>query len=117
MPSEAQTIIGPSVSVEGNFSGNGNVVVEGKLKGSINTSHDLTVGKNAVIEASISAENAVIFGQVTGDLEIKNNLELAKDAKVSGNISCESLSVEAGSVFNGQCVMKQLSTEDTKKSE
>ncbi len=116
-PNESQTIIGPSVSVEGNFTGDGDVIVEGKLKGSINTSHDLTIGKNAIIEANISAENAIIYGQITGDLEIKGNLELAKNAKINGNISCKSLNVEAGSIFNGQCVMKQYDTEEIKKSE
>lgn len=110
-PNENQTIIGPSVSVEGNFSGDGNVIVEGRLKGSINTEQDLTIGKNAMVEANISAENAFIYGNVVGDLKIKNNLELAKNAKITGNISCQSLSVEAGSIFNGQCIMKSQDTE------
>ena len=116
-PNENQTVIGPSVSVEGNFTGDGNIIVEGKLKGSINTNHDLTIGKDAIIEANIFAENAIIYGKVDGDLKIKNSLELAKNAKINGNISCKSLNVEAGSVFNGQCTMKQHDTEETKTNQ
>jgi len=31
------TIIGPTVNVEGNFAGEGNIIIEGEVKGSIKT--------------------------------------------------------------------------------
>lgn len=104
-PNDTQTVIGPAISVEGEFVGEGNVIVDGKLSGTLRTSHDLRVGREAVIRADVSAQNAAIAGEVTGDLTIKATLELASTARVSGNISCQTLHIEPGCVFNGQCKM------------
>lgn len=109
-----QTIIGASVKVEGDFSGDGDVIVEGQIVGSIKTKHDLKVGKDAVVEANIEASNASISGQVKGDLKIINNLILTKTSKISGNISCSLLTIESGSSFNGQCIMPNAASEDPK---
>ncbi len=106
---ESQTIIGHAVSVEGDFTGEGDVIIEGKLKGNIKTTHSLRVGKDAEIEANISAENAIISGFVKGDIKITNNLEVTKTAKIEGNIACEILSIEPGSYFQGNCQMSKSS--------
>ena len=46
-----ETIIGPSVQVEGNFVANGDIIVEGTVSGSIKTEKNLRVGKDAKIFA------------------------------------------------------------------
>ncbi len=102
---ESQTIIGHGVSVEGDFTGQGDVIVEGKLKGNIKTTQDLTVGKDAEIEANISAENATISGVVKGDVKIAHSLLITKTARIEGNITCDILTIEAGSYFQGNCQM------------
>lgn len=102
---DLQTIIGSSVKVEGDFNGEGDVIVEGTVIGSIKTKHDLKIGKDAKVEAQIEAANASISGNVKGDLKIANNIILTKTAKINGNISCQQLIIEAGSVFNGQSSM------------
>lgn len=104
-PNDSQTIIGHAVSVEGDFIGEGDVIIEGKLKGNIKTTQGLRVGKEAEIEANISAENAIISGFVKGDIKITHNLEITKTAKIEGNIACEVLSIEPGSYFQGSCQM------------
>lgn len=113
-PNESETVIGHSVSVEGDFIGEGDMLIEGKLKGNIKTTHGLRVGKDAEIEANISAENAIISGFVKGDIKITHNLEITKTAKIEGNISCEILSIEPGSFFQGNCQMtKSTKTDNT----
>ncbi len=109
---DTKTIIGASVSVEGNFNGKGDVVIEGKLKGSIKTKQNITIGEQALVEAEIEAINAFIAGQVKGNIKAQENVELSKTAVVEGDITTKSISIEAGAVFNGQCSMM-----DTKKAE
>lgn len=111
-PNESDTIIGHSVSVEGDFIGEGNVLIEGKLKGNIKTTHNLKVGKDAEIEANISAENAIISGYVKGDIKVTNSLEITKTARIEGNISCAILSIEPGSYFQGNCQMAKNSNKE-----
>jgi cytoskeletal protein CcmA (bactofilin family) len=101
----SQTVIGLGVAVEGDFNGNGDVIIDGKLKGSIKTTNNLQIGKEAEIEAEISADSAIIAGKVKGNIKINGSLELLKSAHLEGNISCQSLTIESGCFFQGSCVM------------
>ncbi len=102
---EIETVIGPSVKVEGNFRGQGNVIVEGVVHGSLKTDKDLTVGAGAKISASVTAANAKISGEVRGTVKIKGKLELTETAKIFGDIETEVLSITPGAILNGKCTM------------
>jgi len=101
---EIETIIGPSVQVEGNFIANGDMVIEGTVSGSIKTEKNLRIGKEAKIFADITAANAVIAGEVQGELKIKDNLELTSTAKVFGDVKTKLIKIEEGAVLQGRCV-------------
>ena len=98
-----ETIIGPSVQVEGNFVANGNVIIEGIVSGTIRTEKNLKVGVNAKIFANVSAANALIAGEVQGNIKIKENLELTNTAKVFGDIKTKVLNINSGASLNGKC--------------
>ncbi len=100
-----ETIIGPSVKVEGNFVGSGNVVVEGVVNGSIKTTKDLRVGEQAKIKADVDAANVIVAGEIHGNVRTGGRLELAASAKVFGNVEASVLSVAQGAVLNGKCMM------------
>lgn len=102
---EIETIIGPSVQVEGNFVANGNIAVEGTVAGSIKTAKNLRIGKNAKIFANITAANAVIAGEVQGNIKIQENLELTESAKIFGDIKTKIISVAAGASMHGKCLV------------
>ncbi|PIP18109.1 MAG: cell shape determination protein CcmA [Parcubacteria group bacterium CG23_combo_of_CG06-09_8_20_14_all_35_9] len=104
---EIETIIGPSVKVEGDFSGEGNVVVEGVVNGTLKTKQNLTVGEHAKISADVEAINAEISGQVKGNIKAKEKLELTNTAKIFGDIEAKILIVKAGAIFNGKCNMTE----------
>jgi len=103
----AETIIGPSIKVKGNFFGQGDIIVEGALEGEIKTSNNLLIGTKAKINANIEAKQAKISGEVRGNLLIDGYLELTSTAKIYGDIQAGSLSVENGAIFNGSCVMNK----------
>lgn len=100
---DSQTIIGASVQVEGDFDGKGDVVVEGKLKGNLKTAQNVTVGSQAVIEASIQAKSAHIAGTVKGNIHVDDSLEITKTAKIHGDVVAKIIAIEAGAQFNGNC--------------
>ena len=103
-----ETIIGPAVRVEGNFSGEGNVIVEGEVKGSIKTNQNIKVGPQAKVEANLRAQQAVIAGEVKGNLKIKERLELASTARVEGDIETKILVITEGALLNGKINMGGL---------
>lgn len=100
---EVATVIGPSVTVEGNFVANGDIIIEGTVSGSIKTEQNLQVGPNAKIFANVQAANAVIAGEVQGNLKIKGSLELGASAKIFGDVKTDLLSIEGGAALHGKC--------------
>jgi cytoskeletal protein CcmA (bactofilin family) len=109
----AETIIGHSVRVEGNFRGNGDVIVEGEIKGSLKTKKNLQIGKQAQVKAGVEAVNAYVAGQVIGNIKVQEKLELAASATVVGDISARTLSVAPGAQLNGQIKMESVEVKTT----
>ena len=102
---EAETIIGPSIKVKGNFHGQGNIIIEGVVEGSVKTSNYLLIGEKAKITASVEANEAKIGGEVNGNVKTKGYLEITSSAKIFGDIEASELSIERGALLNGKCVM------------
>ncbi len=99
---EIETIIGPSVQVEGSFVSSGDMIIEGTVSGSIKTESNLRVGKDAKIIADITAANAVIAGEVQGEVRIKDNLELTATAKIFGDVKTKLIKIDEGAVLQGR---------------
>jgi cytoskeletal protein CcmA (bactofilin family) len=102
---EAETIIGPSVKVKGNFHGDGNMIIDGLVEGSIKTSKNLLLGNTAKISATVEAAEAKIGGEVIGNIKIHGYLEITGTAKINGDIEAKEISIEKGAFINGRCTM------------
>lgn len=110
---EAETVIAPSVRVEGDFVSEGNIRIEGAVSGSVATKQDLFVGSDAEIKAEVSARSGMIAGVLKGNLKISDRLELASTARIYGDIDAAVLSVEPGAVLQGQLTVGGGSVEST----
>ena len=100
--SSSQTIIARGVHVEGDFTSQGHVTIEGKLEGSLTCGGHLTIGPEAVIQAAVHADEATISGRVEGNINVKRRLEAKSTARIKGDIDAESLVVEGGAAFEGR---------------
>ena len=104
---DAETIIGASIKVKGNFHGQGNIVVEGQLEGNLRTEANLFIGEKAKVVANIEANDAIINGEVKGALKIHQYLALGPTAKIFGDINYSEISIEKGAIINGQIIYVQ----------
>lgn len=104
-PKDAETIIGPTVKVKGNFHGQGNIIIEGIVEGSVTTTNHLLIAAKAKILANVEAKEAKIGGQVDGNIKTSGYLELTSSAIINGDIEAMELSVERGALINGKCIM------------
>lgn len=111
---EAETIIGPSIKVKGNFQGQGDVVIEGQLNGSLKTAANIFIGDQAKISANIEAQDITVNGQIHGNVKAKSYLALGASAKIFGDLQYGEISIEKGAIINGQ--LSIIGGED-KKSE
>jgi len=102
---EPETIIAASVKVEGEFTSQGNVLIEGVVEGSLHTDRDLRVGEKARIDADITAANAVIAGEIHGNIVVAERLELEPSARIYGDVRTKVLVVASGANMNGRLLM------------
>lgn len=102
---DAETVIGGSIKVKGNFQGQGNIVVEGFLEGSLKTEANILIGGQAKIVANIEAKDAVVNGEIKGNIKAKSYLAIGKTAKIFGDIQYGEISIERGAIINGQISM------------
>jgi cytoskeletal protein CcmA (bactofilin family) len=109
---DAETIIGPSIKVKGNFNGKGNIVIDGALEGSLKTDANVFIGEKARVNANIDANEALISGEISGNIKIKKYLAIGKTAFITGDVQCGEISIERGALINGQII---VSAEQTKK--
>jgi cytoskeletal protein CcmA (bactofilin family) len=101
----ASTIIAHGVKVEGDFSSQGDVLIEGEVHGKVATSGTLSVGAQAVLRADVSAEKALIAGSIEGNLNVASHLDLKATAKINGDVQCETATVESGATLSGKVVI------------
>lgn len=105
---EVETVVGPSVNVEGDFASEGNIIVKGSVAGSVHTSRHLSVEVGAKILANVKAGSAKISGEVKGNMKIRESLELTSTARIMGDIEVKVLVVEAGALVYGKIAMPGL---------
>jgi cytoskeletal protein CcmA (bactofilin family) len=101
--SSLDTIIGSAIQVEGNFEGQGNIIIEGVVKGNLKTSQNITAGESSRIIADLEATSANIAGEIHGNLRISDKLEIESTAVIKGNIEAGVISVASGASIDGYC--------------
>lgn len=105
LSSPAETVVGPSVKIQGDLNSEGNIKIEGQVTGKVKTTQSVFVIPGAKIVADVLAGNAIIGGEIQGNLKISGHLILQSTAKILGDISCSVFRVEDGALFSGKCVM------------
>jgi len=109
---DAETVIGPSIKVKGNFQGKGNIVIEGMVEGSLKTEANLFIGNEARVIANLDSSDASIHGEVQGNIKNRGYLAIGKTAKITGDIHYVEISIEKGALINGNLI----AIEENKKS-
>jgi cytoskeletal protein CcmA (bactofilin family) len=111
---DAETVIGGSIKVKGNFQGQGDIVIEGSVEGSLKTEANLFIGNQAKVVANIEAKDATINGEVRGNIKARNYLSIGENAKIFGDVHYGEISISRGAIINGQLLM--LSEEQKKNN-
>lgn len=101
------TIIEKDACFEGKLTFEGDVSINGKLKGEVHSTGDLTVGISGSIEGKIEIGTIHIRGTVRGTISAKTKIIIHANAALYGDVSTPSLVVEDGAVFEGGCVMSK----------
>lgn len=101
MVKSAPSIISNDMTVHGSLSASGDIQVDGKVEGDIE-SGSLTIGEKATVHGEVTGEDVIIRGRVIGSVRA-NRVHLAGSAHVEGDIFHQALAVETGAFFEGSC--------------
>jgi cytoskeletal protein CcmA (bactofilin family) len=112
---DLETIIGPGVKLEGNFVGEGNIIIKGQVKGSIQTKNDLRVEDTASVQSDVNARNLYLGGEIKGNIHVDEKAVLAGSARLFGDLECKVLAVEEGATFIGKCAMGDYKSHKEKR--
>jgi cytoskeletal protein CcmA (bactofilin family) len=97
-----QATIGKSLVIKGEVTGSESLYIDGRVEGSINLSGNrVTVGRNGVVAANISAREIVVLGKVRGNLTASDRVDIRSDGSLTGDVIAARISIEDGAYFKG----------------
>lgn len=106
--SSSINLIGNGTSITGDINSNGDVRIDGVLKGNINITGKLVVGPSGKIEGSVICQNADVSGEIQGKTTVSELLSLKANAKLIGDIITDKISIEPSAIFTGTCNMSKI---------
>ena len=101
----ANTVIGSSIVIDGEISGDEDLVIQGTVKGKISLRESLFVEGSGVVEADIETQNVEIAGRVTGNIQASDKVELKADCRVVGDVKAPRILIADGASFKGNVDM------------
>lgn len=100
--STSRAVIGASLELQGELSGNEDLLIEGRVQGRIQLSqHVVTVGAKGRVSAGVHARVLSIEGEVDGNLVAEELIVMKKSARVRGDLVAPRVVIEDGARFKG----------------
>lgn len=91
--------------IKGEILSPSDIRIDGTFEGKIQSKGRVVVGESAHIKGDIVCANVDLWGKVEGNIFVKDTLNLKEGCVVNGNLNIRKISVELGSIFNGNCRM------------
>jgi cytoskeletal protein CcmA (bactofilin family) len=98
-------VIGSSIVIDGEISGDEDLVIQGTVKGKITLKESLFVENSGVVEADIQTRNVEISGSVTGNIRASDKVEIKADGRMVGDIKSPRILIADGATFKGNVDM------------
>lgn len=102
---ERSSILGPTLFFKGDLSAEEDLLIQGRVEGSVSHTQRLTVGPQGTVKANIRAQLIIVEGTVEGDLLAERSVFVKESAKVCGNIVAPTVSISEGANFSGSIDM------------
>jgi cytoskeletal protein CcmA (bactofilin family) len=93
--------------IDGKYTFRGTVMINGKLRGEIESNDTLIVGEKGMLNAAIRAGTVVVSGEVVGNIMATERIELRGTARMFGDVEAPVVVVEEGVLFEGHCRMSK----------
>ena len=117
--STERTFFSAGTKIEGTLELDGEVKLEGTIKGKVSGTGVIIIGEHANLQADVFAPSILVHGIVRGEIHASDRLELHRTARVKGMIQAARIRIDEGAAFEGECRMgsKDGSTREPKTEE
>jgi cytoskeletal protein CcmA (bactofilin family) len=108
MKQDTRAAIGRTTRIVGRLSGDGDLLVEGRIEGEVSIRGSLSVGEGGVIaapSAPVEAADVTVTGTIDGDVTARGAVTLRAGGTVRGAITATRIAVEDGARFTGRIEM------------
>lgn len=105
--SERVSVLGPTLKFKGELHADEELLIKGRIEGSITHTQRITVCPEGTVAANVRAQTIVVEGTVTGDLQAEKSVMVKETAKLRGNITAPNVSIVEGAQFNGGIDMEK----------
>lgn len=106
-----RAVIGPSISIHGDVTGEEDLVVQGRVEGKIDLKqNNVTIGKDGRVKADIYGRVIEVEGEVRGNLFGDEQIMVAQSGQVVGNITAPRVTLADGCRFKGSIDMEPKSS-------
>ena len=95
------TVISDGTRLVGELTLESNLHLDGQIKGTIISEHDVTVGHTGRFEGNIKAHRLLVSGYVEGVIDCAS-LEIVAQGRVFGELHSDDFIIEAGGQFLGE---------------
>jgi cytoskeletal protein CcmA (bactofilin family) len=100
-------VLGKTLVFRGELSADEDIILQGRVEGSIHHSQSFTVGVDGIVVGDIHAANITIEGRVEGNLYGATSVLIGASANVQGNVAAPRVGIHDGAQFNGSVDMKK----------
>jgi cytoskeletal protein CcmA (bactofilin family) len=102
------TVIGPSILINGRLTGDEDLTVRGRVEGELALTKTLIVETSGVVKANVSVKNAIVSGVVVGNISATESVELTREGRMVGDIKSPRVIIVDGASFRGRVDMGEL---------
>lgn len=101
----AETIIGKSIVIDGEITGDAPVSIEGSVKGRIALDATVHVAADGQVEADVESEQVEVDGSLTGNIVASERVEIRPEGRMIGDIRSPRILIADGANFKGHIDM------------
>ncbi len=102
-------VLGKTLTFKGELSADEDMILFGRVEGSVRHTSVLTVGAGGVVIGNLRAKVLNIKGTVEGDLEATESVTISPTAIVIGDVVAPRVCIVEGAQFNGAVEMPEVS--------
>src|SRR6266567_6876059 len=98
----SKNVLSSDVELKGNLKFAGELTLEGKLEGEVNSDGILHLGETGVVNGNLNVSSIVVRGKINGNIFAKDKIEIKSKAEVFGELRAAKLVIEEGVTFVGK---------------